>query len=872
MAELNRIPRLKALIDRARRHLAWPELARAFGPLGVFAAVFLLAALLGVFQRSAPLIGALAALIFFAGSAILLMRGLRRYRRPAREAAIRALDQGSELRPLSGLADRPVTAGPDEADLWRRHAGRLMDAAQRLRLPSTRAAWKAADPLRLRYLLPALIAGAAVLAGPAALSRLQSALSPDYGALVGAQKTRIEGWVTPPAYTGRAPIFLKADTPDVTVPAGSALTLRTVSPAATAVRLRYGKDRAQTLRPPLQPDGARQADITLTRDTSVEIDAFGRRGGWRFTVTPDVPPTARFVTDPAVTPQDKTKFDWIVSDDFGVEALYLEIERPAEGERPLQTDRVEIVMNSLSPVSANATHEADLTRHKWAGLDLNVRLVAIDGAGQEGVSETRAFRLPDKLLLQPLARAAQEVRLDLLREDGGYAQSGPDRGALTEGGLNLAATNRLEAAPPGVQIAALKLDALTYQPHSYFRDMTLFLGLRQARDLIGSAADMDEALRADPILWATAMRAEYGSVADALGALMAAKRALEKALRDGASEDEIARLVEAFKDAAKNYIAAKMAQAMTGEAAPDMEGMDTELGGEGSPNLGAGDLQDMLDALSDLSQTGATEQARQLLSDITTLLENLEFQKGKGSSADGFPMPGQEGEAGEEADNAPEDEKAMRDILERLSKLLGDQRELNDDTLRAGQRDPFANPAPGSGQSPGELADRQGELGDQLSGIEQQMQELAESLGEDGAGGQSGGEDGAGPSLDEEMLQAVRRAQRRAESALERGDLRGAERFQEEATEALRGLTADAAGELDRLRGEGKAEVDEYDGEETDPFGNPIGGADDTNTVQIPREADRQRAKDILEELRRRFSETGDEKEKDYLGRLLDRF
>ncbi|MEL7113680.1 MAG: DUF4175 family protein [Pseudomonadota bacterium] len=58
-----------------------------------------------------------------------------------------------------------------------------------------------------------------------------------------------------------------------------------------------------------------------------------------------------------------------------------------------------------------------------------------------------------------------------------------------------------------------------------------------------------------------------------------------------------------------------------------------------------------------------------------------------------------------------------------------------------------------------------------------------------------------------------------------------------------------------------------------DPFGrSPMGGVDDSNSVDIPDEAERQRAKDILEELRRRYDEAVDEDEREYLERLLDRF
>ena len=60
--------------------------------------------------------------------------------------------------------------------------------------------------------------------------------------------------------------------------------------------------------------------------------------------------------------------------------------------------------------------------------------------------------------------------------------------------------------------------------------------------------------------------------------------------------------------------------------------------------------------------------------------------------------------------------------------------------------------------------------------------------------------------------------------------------------------------------------------QETDPLGRPLRGRDygDDTTVKVPGEIDVQRARRILEELRRRFGETfRPQLELDYLERLL---
>ena len=50
------------------------------------------------------------------------------------------------------------------------------------------------------------------------------------------------------------------------------------------------------------------------------------------------------------------------------------------------------------------------------------------------------------------------------------------------------------------------------------------------------------------------------------------------------------------------------------------------------------------------------------------------------------------------------------------------------------------------------------------------------------------------------------------------------------------------------------------------------GGVNNGDDVVVPDEAERQRAKDILEELRQRYGDAEEEDERDYLERLLDRF
>ena len=862
MAQLNHLPRAARLIRRTQSRLRDLAIWRAAAPVIVLISLYLVLALLGLFEVMPMPLAAFATLITFVGLGIGTIRGLNRYKRPDKTEAIDSLDAQSELRPLSTLTDRMISKGGPAQTLWKAHEGRLINEIGRLKVPRFVAEWRRVDPLYLRALLPLSLLAAIALSWGTIHPRLATALTPDYGSLFGAQKIRVEAWITPPDYTGRAPIFLKPDQAIPQVPAGSQLTLRAQAP--TAPRLIVRTQAAQTDQVfAATPDGAYETTARIEGTGSVHVNWWGERYSWTFSALPDAPPTVEFIDLPEHTPTDRTAFSWATEDDYGVSQLELAI-RPIEyvGE----TDRVRLELGGALRPRIEDESALDLTRNRWAGTHVEVQLIATDGAGQTGRSAPFIFRLPDRLMIIPLAKAIQDVRVTLLREEAAYQETQTVEDGLSEDGLFLSATQRLNQAPPGVQRAALMLEALTFEAPQYFRDVLLFSGLETARFTLSSASATAEAKTAEPLLWAMALRAEYGSAADAYAALMAAKEALENALRDGADEAEIKRLMEAFRQAAQRYVAARMAEALANglESAPDDR--DGAEGPDG-PALGGDSFSDMLDALEDLSETGATEQARQLLADITNLLENLQFQEGNGSG-DGFPgLPGDQN-AEQEEDDRPEEEREISETMQELLDLLREQRELNDETLAQQRGERGTQQLGETGETAPNNSDENGSngigeeesLAERQRGLADRLDDLMEQT-EDGAG--------LGELLDQDTLEAIQRAQNRAGSALENQDETRAIRNQELATEQFLNLAEQLAEELDALEQARRGDVTQA----ADPLGRaPQSGLDDQNSVQIPDQQERERARDILEELRRRYENTEDDAEREYLDRLLDRF
>ncbi len=869
---------LERKLAATRRRLAILAVGRAGWPVFVFACFFLVLVFAGVFDRLSTFMQAAVLLPLLILGAGLLFHSWRRYVPTDASEAARALDHQSDLRPVSSLSDRPADVAAVPAQLWRAHKARLIAELGNLRLPNLSAEWKALDPYRLRIFLPIAVVALALIAGPAAQGRLSRALSPDLGALAGADGMVVEAWVTPPDYTGRAPIFLRPDMTDVRIPAGSEVTLRTQ--AASAPRYLLRGDQRRSGRFETMPDGAFEAKVIVTDESRLSVRWWGERAAWSFLVQPDEVPAIEFVALPSPGQRDQVEFRWKAADDYGVTqvelAIRLQEPHPAA---PDAEDRVPVPLPAaVGERELAATAQLDLTRHRWAGLAVDLTLVAIDGAGQEGVSETVPFVLPEKLFLDPLARAAQEARVTVLREPGAYEALPKNAAALTADAFNIDAAGRLHLAPEGVRQAALMLDSLTYRGERFINDLGAFMGLRMALGYLQSAGSKQEADSVDVLLWSIALKLEHGSVADARARLEAARNALERALRDGASEEEIRRLMQAFRDAANEYLAARMAEALAQglDAPSDQQDGAAQAGGNA---MAGSDFEDMLNALQDLTDTGASDQARQLLSDITNLLQNLEFQRGDGQGG-GMPgLPGEQAE-GEESD-APPEEQAMTDAMRRLSEILREQRQLNDDTLaqQRGEEGQGQQTRPGEGgeegggeeggTGPGEggnSRDRGGTLADRQGGLGRLVEEFSRQQREGGLSGES--QDGMAGL--EETLEAIRDAQRRAERSLEAGNETRALVDQERATQMLSQLSRDLAGQLDEMRASRRGEQGDAS---NDPFGRPMTGAgNDGEGVEIPSESERQRAKDILDELRRRYGEAEDEEERDYLRRLLERF
>jgi len=160
-------------------------------------------------------------------------------------------------------------------------------------------------------------------------------------------------------------------------------------------------------------------------DAHVRVRAGGHTiGSWKFAIIPDQKPTIVFAAPPSATDRQALKLSYKASDDYGVTAA-----RHHPAARTQRRSRhPRSATSGRSAKLASDTVFRDLTEHPYAGLYVDITLQALDAAGQLASSNTVVFKLPQRILTDPLARALVEQRqnlasLGLPRTDGCCARS-----------------------------------------------------------------------------------------------------------------------------------------------------------------------------------------------------------------------------------------------------------------------------------------------------------------------------------------------------------------------------------------------------------------------------------------------------------------
>lgn len=843
----------------ARLALGWEALwPRLWPPVGV-AGLFAVLALLDLPRHLPAGLHWALLLGFVAAFGVVAWRDFRDFAWPDAAAAERRLERESGLRhrPLATLADRPATADdPAALALWRAHQARAAAEIRALRVGPPRPGLARRDPHALRAALALGLIAALVMAGGEAPERLRRALLPSLAGAPPTPALKLEAWVTPPAYTGAAPVFLDAAGGAATVPQGSRLQVAVSGGRGGAPELVTAAGTA-----PLKAlDAASFAgELPLAEGGQIAIRRDGRElARWALTVQADAPPLVRFTEPPGRAQRGlAVRLPWSAEDDWGLAALRVEFRLKARPTAPPLV--LDLSLPGGIPKQARGTAQPDLSAHPWAGLEAEVRLVVRDGAGQEGASEPAAITLPERSFNHPVAKRVIAVRK----------------------GLSLAPEER--------DGARRELEDIARAPEAFEHDATTYLALRSARSRLLYDHRPEAVGEVQDLLWEVALALEEGRDGRTLRALQQAREALRQALEeaqrnppaDERQRAEIERRIQELRDAIRQHLEAlaERLQRENAEAIP----FDPQ-----SRLMDQREMERRTRRMEEAAREGRMEAAERELAELEEMLRALEEgrvarqespqrrqQRQRGQQQMGVvqDMVRRQGEMLDRSHQRAEEEEQRRAAQRRQqSRSQGfrwppDARQEEDRTQAAPeggaadrQREADARRQRALRRALGELmqqfGDLTGEIPESLGRADQAMREAQEALGE--------GRD-------------ARDAQSRAMRALMEGGREMAQAMQRQF-----GMSMEGEGDPQDMAGENQPGGNGQDqamdrGEGRDPLGRRSrdvnGQADSGSDTRVPDEAELLRTRRLQEELRRRGAEKERPAEElDYIDRLLRRF
>jgi uncharacterized protein (TIGR02302 family) len=600
------------------------------------------------------------------------------------------------------------------------------------------------------------------------------------------------------------------------------------------------------------PAGTDEKRFLLGADGTARVRTPSGHPLWRFTALADHAPSISLAKDPERQAKGSLQLSYKLEDDYGVTEAHaaFALRSPATDAKAPDADvppgtvlseqSKELLRQQAAARQPRPLYDAptfalalpnartragigqtvkDLSEHPYAGADVTLTLFAKDEAGNEGHSEPFDMRLPERLFTNPLARALIEQRRLLA----------------------------LDANKRGLVSTAL--DALLIAPEMFTPEAGTYLSLTSLSQELARARSDDDLRATVDSMWALATLIEDGNSTDAQKALTAAQDALRQALQRGASDEEIKALTNKLREALNNYL---------NQLAQQMQQNPQQLARPLDPNtrmLRQEDLNNMINRMERLSRNGDKDAAQALLDQMQSMLDNLQMAQ-----------PGQSGDSD------------MEQALNELGDVIRKQQQLRDRTFKQGQDS------------------RRGQKGDPnaLNNLQQDQQalrdrlnKLQKDLAQRGLGGQQGegmeqGGSGDSDNLDQGLADADS-AMGDANGQLGDGNPDSAVDAQGRALEALQKGAQKLAQAMQQQMGEGdddgqpngrgdRAGRRQAATQDTDPLGRPLRGheLDDGLSVQVPGEIDVQRARRILEELRRRLGEANRPQiELDYLERLL---
>ena len=836
---------------RARRVLwgerLWPALAPSVAVIGAWIA----AALLGLATVLPPVLTGMVGLATLAGAVLLAVRRVRALTPPTRTEIDRRIEVASRLRhrPLLALSDRPAlpagigTFDPDTYAFWVTHQARAAAALGRLRVGLPRPSLKDADRYHIRFAVPLLLLAGLLVARGNAGALLLAAAAPGLVEAPGPVGA-LQAWITPPGFTGLAPVFLRSTDDHAKIPAGSILTA-SLTGSDTMPRLIFPHGRGKEPRFKRIEAGSWRIDAVLSTSGTVMIRQGGHAvAGWRFVVNPVLPPVVAWDGQPGAWRGGwRTRLPWRVSNVYGVASLRAELTPVRPAHAPVITVRIPLDGN---PRAAHGAELPDLSASPFAGTDVTGVLVAGDTTGQTGRSGAVRFTLPSRPFHNPVARAVLDAR------------------------------RRLALAPDDHLEAANDIAALGEIPDAFDHAVGAYLNLESVASLLRVRRDPGAVTEAEARLWQLALVLEDGSkhgAEDARSALAlrSARERLDEQLermralgakgKSPAEQAELQRRMDALRQAlaARMHDLAKQALKNGTMLPPDAA----------RQALGADMLKRMMQKLDDAARSGRMDEASRDLSQMEDMLDRMRPATADDVKRALQQMQGEQQAAGQM--------QALGDMVKRQADLL----HKAETRQTAGQsQQSFQSPTQGGAQAAARDGDRRiqralsrasGALSDQFGALTGKRPDALAKAGQamDRAGqALASGDDGKAADAEREALRDLQQGGKQMASTLQSG------RKGQGMAGLAPGFSVGSGAGGDEGNEDALDSSDEDKGGR-DPLGRSLSSSgtatDDRSEIDLPDA--RARSRSIEEELRRRDSNRERPREElDYLDRLLRSF
>ncbi len=900
------------------RKLRWTKLVmffeqlwlKSWAPITVVG-IFLLTCLYQLWPLLSPLMHRLI-LAFFAMGLIASFYPFFSLRWPKEAKALKRLDHNSTLphQPAQAFKDNLELnqANGQTRALWLTFKDRLVEKISKLKVRPPQPDTSKSDPYALRMLMMlALVIGVFIQGGNVPELVAKALKVPP---MTSTADLRIDAWVTPPTYTSKAPILIadggKLDNPsekrktNFSIPQNSVLTVRINGKNANYVQLESNNRL-------LLPDGSSPADKSqkdetkindqpvvakkpatnsvqsksqnkTNRDFNVKLTENGHvkvtidkipLTDWTFNIEPDNPPVIGLIEIPSRAQSGALKLKYRVADDYGVttaNAHVKDVQLPKETSHedtpPEQQDSFEseqqnqftsITANRQQPLGAafkyplnltgQSTTEAegttfkDLTSHPWAGFEVTLYLSAADEGQNKSNSPEIKIQLPEYNFTKQIARDIIALR------------------------------KRLVITPHESAVVALSLIQLTHNKKPFEKDLTLYLGLRVTANRLLSSKTRKDKEQLASLLYELARHAEDGDLSAAERELRTAQEALRNALKENAPNSEIQKRIDELRKALQKYMQALAKQQQKQNAENNQQSQD-----QNQKNVSPEDFEQMLKTIEELAKSGSKDLARQMLSQLQNMLENIQTGKNR---------------------NQQQQNQSAKE-LEELGKILREQQELMDKTFEQSRQQRQQNRQNGENSDQNQNEQNQqgqrqqgnsNQLQQQQQALRQKLQEFMKKLqqGQQGQrqgqreGQQQGQRDGQqqgqmqGKGRQGNPLENADKAMGRAGEMLKDQELGNALSQEGQALDQLRKGMEQMAKQMQERSGKGKGQ----NAGGTDPLGRSqnANGMDTSETTKIPDKIDIQRAREILRNLQDKLSDPNrPAPEIDYIERLLKRF